>query len=300
MLILQILMIIAAIIILFVVFIPNKIEFRFAGDFWEFRFQNLFFKYSSNAKNSEKKSDEEKIAAADNGRSESEGFDESFAKTYKATATNDVADKHEYKAESEIKSEADGKIEPETKVEIEALLDTKNNVESGTEIKIENAVKAESEKKYKPEIDGDDNEYNAEEPSFNFFTFVKNFWEKEEALVISLLKFIVKTVKLSLKLLTPSKIEFNFSGGFYDPAETGWLYSLFMVFKSFFENGKRIDISFEPCFYKEKWKFDGSASYVFSIAKFLLFALAVFFFIPWLRIFAALWRNRKNIFGKKK
>ncbi|MCL2845788.1 MAG: hypothetical protein FWE23_10145 [Chitinivibrionia bacterium] len=46
MLILQIILVLAAIIVLFVIFLPNKIELRFSNNFLEFRYKNPFFSYA--------------------------------------------------------------------------------------------------------------------------------------------------------------------------------------------------------------------------------------------------------------
>ncbi|MCL2845789.1 MAG: hypothetical protein FWE23_10150 [Chitinivibrionia bacterium] len=136
--------------------------------------------------------------------------------------------------------------------------------------------------------------------SLEWLSSFKDLWEKEEKLVKALLKFVVKVIKLSLKILKPSKIEFNLSGGFEDPAETGWLSSVFLMINSFFEDNNCVQISFAPNFIQKKWRYSGSVAYNFSIARLLLFVLSILFFIPYLKIIGALWRNRKYVFRKKK
>ena len=231
-----ILCILLLIIILFILFLPNRIEFNFANNFWEFRFENLFFKSFLDSKEEESKIEEEVI--------------------YKETVI--ASNSQEIEKSEPIKSKS----------------------QSFTQ-----KTKRENKK-----------ESSKSKQKLHWLEFIKETWEKEEKTVRALLKFVVKIIKLSQKLLTPTKITLNVQGGFNDPSQTGWLYSIFILFNSFFENNSKISLDFTPNFVDLKWKYDGQVKYCFSIARILLFVIAIIFCVPFLSIGCCLWRNRK-IFG---
>jgi hypothetical protein len=148
----------------------------------------------------------------------------------------------------------------------------------------------------KTEDESDENKDTKDET--NWFEFVKEIWQKENKTLKALFKFVVRIIKLSLKLLTPAKIELNLFGGVEDSAHTGWLFSSFILLNSFFENNKKISLNFTPNFIEEGWKFDGHISYCFSIARILLFILTVFVLFPYFSVIRSLHRNKKLIWRK--
>jgi hypothetical protein len=134
----------------------------------------------------------------------------------------------------------------------------------------------------------------------NYLELAKNIWKKEEKTIKSLLKFVIRTIKLSLKILTPAKINISAEGGLEDSAETGWLYSIFVLFNSYFEKNKRISLSFTPLFTEQKWNVKGQIIYSFSIASLLFFAFLILITFPYLQTIKCWWRNRKYFKNEKK
>lgn len=138
-----------------------------------------------------------------------------------------------------------------------------------------------------------------EKSAWEWLEFAKGIWEKEKKVVKVLLKYLAKIVRLSLKLLTPAKINFEAQGGVDDPAQTGWLYSAFILFNSFFENNKRITLNFTPNFIEIGWKFHGHIKYGFSIARIFLFVFVILLRFPYFSVVGCLYRNRNLILKKK-
>ena len=134
---------------------------------------------------------------------------------------------------------------------------------------------------------------NNEKSVLEWIEFAKNAWEKEEQTIKSLLKFLGRTIKLSLKILTPAKIKISAEGGVDDPAETGWLYSSFILLNSYFEGSKKISLDFTPKFEESGWKTRGEIVYSFSIARLLLFVLLILLSFPYIKAFKCWSRNRK-------
>jgi hypothetical protein len=259
-----------AAIILFALFLPNRIEIDFADNFWEIRFENLFFKRTLGSKENEKS---------------------------KEPPTVEATKKKEQKIKSENKEKSDLKREKEKKERISPKVSAQKEECREKEEKDNPNISKEAEEI--PEFDENtQTAKDTKESLFERLEFVKEIWEREEKTVKSLLKFVVKTVKLSLKLLIPAKIDVKIYGGTGEPAETGWLYSVFILLNSFFENNRRISLDFAPDFIKAELKFDGRIKYCFSIAGMLLFLLIVLVYIPYLQIIKCIWRNRKLLTRK--
>ncbi|MCL1947021.1 MAG: hypothetical protein FWF51_07740 [Chitinivibrionia bacterium] len=267
----QIILILIAIIILFALFLPNKIEFNFANNFWEIRFENLFFKRNFGSKDNEKNNEKDKILSDD-----------------KIIKNKEQKTKSE-KKEKEIISPKLPVQKEENREKKEEIEKEKSNISKEADEFPEFDEISENENDTKEE-----SEDEKEKSLLEWLEFAKEIWEKEEKTVKSLLKFVIKTVKLSLKLLIPAKINFNISVGTGEPAETGWLYSIFILLNSFFERNKRISLNYTPNFIKPELKFDGCIKYCFSIARILLFLLVIFVYIPYFQILKCVWRNRKK------
>jgi hypothetical protein len=270
----QIILIFIAIIILFALFLPNKIEFNFANNFWEIRFENLFFKRTFGSKDNEK----DKIL------SENKSMENKKQKTISEKKEKENLKQKEEKKEiisPKLPVQKEEEREKKEEIEKEKPNFSKETDEFDENLENENDTKEESEDE-------------KEKSLFEWLEFAKEIWEKEEKTVKSLLKFVIKTVKLSLKLLIPAKINFNISVGTGEPAETGWLYSIFILLNSFFEKNKRISLNYIPNFIKPELKFDGCIKYCFSIARILLFLLVIFVYIPYFQILKCVWRNRKK------
>ena len=266
----QIILISIAAIILFALFLPNRIEIDFADNFWEIRFENLFFKRTLCSKDGEKKEEPSAVEAAE---------------------------KKEQKTESENKEKSDLEREKEKKERISSKVSAQKEEYREKEEKDNSNIPKEADEI--PELDeSPQNIKDTKETLFERLEFVKEIWEREEKTVKSLLKFIVKTVNLSLKLLIPAKIDVKICGGTGEPAKTGWLYSVFILLNSFFENNRRISLDFAPDFIKSELKFDGRIKYCFSIAGILLFLLVILVYIPYLQIIKCIWRNRKLLTRK--
>jgi hypothetical protein len=261
MLILYILLILVAAIILFVLFLPNNIEFRFADNFRELRFENLFFKHIF-------KSNDDENVGAESARPENKTDDDLGGQT-PPLQDDDIFDEDETPQKEEIDDDKGKKcFAPTQTAPKENFCEKKPKDDDDFDWD-------DASSEDKNEIDEDSDEKSLLE----WLALAKKMWATEEKLVKSLLKYTIKILKLSLKLLTPSKIEFNLSGGLEDPAETGWLYSVFLLFNSFFEENRRVSLSFDPRFNKEEWKYNGSLMYVFSLARLLLFVLLILVFI---------------------
>jgi len=252
--------------LMFVVLLENRFVFDFySPNIWKIRWENIIFKYSFG----------------------SDGGDFEFFLKFKER------EKRELNASPEIQQEksyntGDKSVKSEDK-----------NVREKTKLKKPRETRKDFESAKEKNYDGD-KIWDEDEPEDgeNWFEFAKKIWEKEEKTIKALLKFIVDVVKLSLKLLTPAKIELNLFGGLQDPAETGWLYSSFIIFNSFFEKNKKIALQFIPNFTEPQWKFDGHIRYSFSIARLLLFILAIIFSFPYICAIKCLYRNRKSIWKK--
>jgi hypothetical protein len=249
---------------LFVLFLENRFSFDFSSpNIWKIRWENIFFKYSfgSDGINFE--------FFLKSPKKEKEYDERKKEKNYTILQEQNVKEEREIKTKKEeIKTE-----KPEIK---------RQKVETSKE---KNIPKEKKEEEIKDDM--------------NWVNFAKNIWEKEEKTIKALIKFAVRIIKLSLKLLTPAKIEMNLFGGFSQSAETGWLYSLFILFNSFFENNKKISLNFTPDFTEFEWKFDGHINYRFSIAKIFLFLLTIIVCFPYFAVIKSLIRNRKLIWKKK-
>jgi hypothetical protein len=260
MLILQIILIVLGILLLFAVFLPNTFELLFVNDSWKISIKNIFFSHSLGEKET---SDAQAQSPVDTHENKNE--------------------KKEPKPEKKIEKPISSKTSPKK----EECREKENKDNSNVSKEIE-----------KDEIPEFTEEEGSEKSLEEWLEFAKKTWDNENKLLKSLLKFFGKTVKLSLKLLTPAKIEINAAGGRDDPAETGWLCSVFILFNSYFEKNKRISLSFSPQFYEPKWEINGNIRYVVSIAKLLLFVFMILIYIPYLQILACVWRNRKVIFSR--
>jgi len=143
-----------------------------------------------------------------------------------------------------------------------------------------------------------------EKSALEWLEFAKNLWESENKFVKSLLKFLMRTIKLSLKILAPAKINLSVEGGVEDPAETGWLYSTFVLLNSYFDESKRVSLEFIPQFEEPDtegagstattWKASGQIVYSFSIARLLFFTLLILISFPYLQAIKFWWRHRKD------
>ena len=263
---LQIFLLLALLLFLFVVFLENRLFFDFySPNIWKIRLENILFKYSSG----------------------SDGGDFEFSLKFKERKNRDSASPFQTSQEKNYDTE-DKRVKSEDK-----------NVREKTKPKKPREPRKDFESPKEKNHD-DDRFWEEDETKDgeNWFEFAKEIWEKEEKTVKALLKFVVDVVKLSLKLLTPAKIELNLFGGLQDPAETGWLYSSFIIFNSFFEKNKKIALRFIPNFIEPQWKFDGHIMYSFSIARLLLFILAIIFSFPYICAIKCLYRNRKSIWKK--
>lgn len=263
---LQIFLLLAFALLLFVVLLENRFVFDFySPNVWKIRWENILFKYSF----------------------DSDGGDFEFFLKFREREKQDLTappqipqEKNYGKSDNCVKNENRNVRE---KTKLPKLQESRKDFES------------KKEKNYE-----DDKFWEEDEPEDdeNWFDFVKEIWGKEEKTIRALLKFIANVIKLSLKLLTPAKIELNLSGGLQDPAETGWLYSSFIIFNSLFEKNKKIALRFIPNFTEPQWKFDGHIKYSFSIARLFLFILAIIFRFPYICAIKCLYRNRKLIWRK--
>jgi hypothetical protein len=246
MLIFKILIIISAIFLLFLLFLPSKLEFIFAKTFWKLRIKNLFFEKNFGSKE------------------ETPMYTEEPQEVFKAETA---------------KSLGDEKTEESKEESFTATPSYKNTQKE----ECRERKSKEKTKKIKKE--------NKKTPSQNLVKTIKEIWGNEQKLIKSLVKFLAKTVKLTLKLLKPAKIEINASGGFTEAAETGWFYSVFIIFQSFFEKNKEVSLNFTPQFYDVEWDFNGKISYKVSIAKLLFFLLAILVYVPYFRIVKYFWKR---------
>ncbi|MDR0304423.1 MAG: hypothetical protein LBH98_06620 [Chitinispirillales bacterium] len=269
MIILQISLLLILFLILVVLFVENKFSFDFySPNIWNIRWETIFFKYSFGS----------------NGNN----FD--FFLKFKHK------EKLRRKTEIEFPKESKDYYESERKTETHSR-------KSKSKIKIQKPKKQrQKSENYKESNNSDlqflDEDEEKTEEERNWFDFIKKIWEKEKKPIKALLKFVATVIKLSLKLLTPAKIESNLFGGVRDPAETGWLYSLFILFNSSFENNKRISLKFIPNFVENGWKFDGHIMYSFSIAGIFLFIFIIIFRFPYFAVIKSLFRYRKFIWKK--
>jgi len=264
MLILQILLIILLSAFLFLLFLPTKFKFRFKNRAWEVKMENLFFRYSFGSDGKE------------------------FASFIKLRAKDKPDKSAPYTPKSETK-------------ETPPVFDTPNERISPKNdyIKEEERPKTckKASEKPKPRKETEKSARPQEEKTVeDWLDFARETWEKENKTVKLVLKFLLNASKLSLKLLSPAKIAFNADGGLGEPAETGWLYSLFVLANAPFTGNARVTLNYTPRFYESKWDFAGGAEYVFSVARLLLFTLALLFLIPYIQIISTLWRRRRAIF----
>jgi hypothetical protein len=275
MMILQIILLLVLLFALFVLFLQNRFFFDFySRNMWKVRWENILFKYSFGTDGSNfefflKFKKRKNLVSEEKDEKIREINEKTVEKTYIIPPEHSETERKTKK--KPIKDTVDAQVKPQRRREPpQELEDT---------------------------AFADENENKTGE---NWLSLAEKIWENEEKTVRALLKFIAKVIKLSFVMLTPAKIEINLFGGASDPAQTGWLYSAFIVFNSFFENDKRISLSFSPDFmHTDGWKCDAHIMYCFSIARIIVFVLAVIFSFPYICAAKCLHRNRKYIWKGK-
>jgi len=285
MLVLQILLVFIILVILFVIFLRHNFEFEFeTPKIWKISYSNIFMKYSN---------------GTDGGDFDffiklkpktKETKEEIFPKEIKPGKPLGI--REESRGGNEVKNSQNFSISSAQKQKEKPQKEKKEKPP-----KLEKTVK-------KPKEDDDIGEFPTEEtdkPEKTFWDWVetaKRLWQREEKFVKSILKYVFRLIKMSLKLLTPAKINLSAEGGFVDPAETGWLYSVFIMLNQYFEKSKRINLNFTPQFQNPEWKASGQIVYSFSIARLLFFVFLILVSFPYFQTIKCWWRNRK--YFKKK
>lgn len=278
MLILKILLLIIILVVLFVLFLRHKLEFVFdTPKFWEISYSNMFLKYS-NGTNGGKFDFFIKFKTKKEKPDNPELFEETNSESKVIKPAKPV----------EIREEQ--RIEPKQK-----------NPEKEKKEKTPKPVKSKKKSKKTEDIDDflDEDLEISQKTLQDWIESAKKLWKKEEKFVIAILKYCLRAIKLSMKLLTPSKINLSLQGGFDDPAETGWLYSSFILFNDFFEKNKRVSLNFTPQFAVDnsvpspEWKANVNIIYSFSIADLLLFAFLILITFPYIQTLKFWLRNRK-------